>query len=127
MGLFLLHWSVDECLEKFQQFAGQAFQRRRLPTIPGLPMVHDLLISYFADCRYKTSSIEEAFEAAFGNVPMFNPLANDKKVVVTATTTKETHPCIFTNYNGSSSHPADCGYRLIRARTPMQEVTISDA
>ena len=75
MGLFIMNWSTDKCETRFHEFASRAFQRRKLSTIPGLPQVHDLIIFYFADCRYKTSSIEGVFDAAFGSkAKLFNPL-----------------------------------------------------
>ena len=128
MGIFILNWTTSECGTKFDACAARAFQRRKLSAIPGLPQIHDLIVSYLADCRYKTSSIEKAFDAAVGSkVKLFNPLSTDLKVAITATTTKDNQPCIFTNYNGHGDRPTGSGYRIVRAEDSSRDITISDA
>jgi hypothetical protein len=102
MGLFLMHWSVDRCFDMFEGLAKRTFKQQRRGSML-LARVQQLAMSYLRDCQYSSLAIEDAFRSSFGNeLKMFNPLSNDTKVAVTTTTAKETAPCLFTNYNGSS-------------------------
>ncbi len=108
LAMFLMHWSADECLQQFEKLAGIAFHRRKLPHIP-FPRIRELFFSYIADCRYDSAAIEDAFLTVFGaELKLFNPLSNDTKVAVTATTARETLPCLFTNYNGGARRKEAC-------------------
>lgn len=57
---------------------------------------------------------------------MFNPLRNNTKVAVTTTTTTDSVPCLFTNYNGRL-RPAGVGYDVIRAESAHNNISVSEA
>ncbi|KAL9078313.1 MAG: hypothetical protein Q9157_002776 [Trypethelium eluteriae] len=101
MGLFLMQWSSEQCLQQFEELAAQTFKRRRYNS--GIfTRMQELVLSYLNDCRYSSEAIEKAFYASFGTSPtMFNPLRRDTKVAVTTTTARDVVPCIFSNYNGT--------------------------
>ena len=126
MGLFLMQWSVDHCLEMFEHLAERTFKpRRKGPAL--FSRVQQFAMSYLHDCQYSSQAIEDTFQSVFGKeLRMFNPLSNDTKVAVTTTTAKETAPCLFTNYNGCA-RLIRVGYNLIRADKFEDDVTLSDA
>ncbi|KAI9777798.1 MAG: hypothetical protein M1839_008593 [Geoglossum umbratile] len=124
LGIFLMMWSPQECLSKFEELSYKAFDRWRASR----QRVQDLIFSYFTDCLYKTSSVENAFLSAFGSKKsMFNPLGSNTKVAVTATTVRETTPCIFANYNGIGRRVSNSGYNLVRSKVPDEDISIKDA
>ncbi|KAH0542474.1 hypothetical protein FGG08_003145 [Glutinoglossum americanum] len=135
LGIFLMMWSPQECLSKFEELSHKAFDRWRVSR----QRVQDLIVSYFTDCLYKTSSVENAFLSAFGS-----KRGSNTKVAVTATTARETTPCIFANYNGIGRRVSNSGetfipkknmqcvnlrtgYNLVRSVVPDQDISIKDA
>ncbi|KAI9717977.1 MAG: hypothetical protein M1828_007013 [Chrysothrix sp. TS-e1954] len=125
LGLFLKRWTPRECLQNFEDLASSIF-KRRTNSSHFLAKIHELFVSYLADCRYDSSAIERAFHAAFGTVPMFNPLRNDTKVAVTTTTARESVLCLCSNYNGGLC-PEDSGYTMLRAQKAEQDIFVSEA
>lgn len=100
MGLFLMHWSITECIERFIALAHKTFARST-QSRSAIGRLQSLALSYWRDWQYSSFPIEQAFQSSFGDdVRMFNPLLEDTKVAVTTTATKEPQPCIMTNYNG---------------------------
>lgn len=100
LGMFLKAWSMTRCLAMFETTSRRIFKRRTNGSML-FARAQDLIMSYLADCRYNSDEIEEALYHAFGSDdPMFNPLTTDAKVAVTSTKTKDSSPCIFSNYNG---------------------------
>ena len=100
MGLFFKRWTPAECLKRFEELARKLFQRR-LSGSTIFNRLQEYILSYLADCRYDSAGIEDAIEETFGaDILMFNPLSNDTKVAITATTARDSQPCLFTNYNG---------------------------
>ncbi|KAI9715117.1 MAG: hypothetical protein M1828_001052 [Chrysothrix sp. TS-e1954] len=126
LGLFFKHWSPTECLERFEQLAKKLF-RRRLSGSTILDRLQEFVMSYLADCRYDSGGIEDAINETFGDdILMFNPLSNDTKVAITATTARDSSPCLFTNYNGRR-RPRGTSYSVVRAEDAAHEISISDA
>ena len=126
LGLFVMGWTAGDCISKFQDLAGSIFQRRN-PISTLLTSLQDFLISYIADCKYDSAGIEKALYCTFGHSrQLFNPLQSDAKVAVTATTARESTPCLFTNYNAGRPD-RQSGYHLVRASNPEYDATISDA
>ena len=108
MGLFLMQWDTEQCLQQFEELAAKTFKRRRSNSAIFARM-QELALSYLNDCQYSSEAIEQAFRASFGSPPtMFNPLRRDTKVAVTTTTARDVIPCIFSNYNGVE-RPAQIG------------------
>ena len=100
-------WSAEESLAKFEQLARKTFQGSH----SSLGRMQNYVVSYLRDGRYSSLAIEESFQSAFegeDNASLFNPLTNDTKIAITTTTAKESVPCIFSNYNGST-RPKELG------------------
>lgn len=69
-----------------------------------------MILSFILDSRYGSTGITKALITAFGNHSlMFDVSAGGTKVAVVATTTEDSSTCIFTNYNGPSTRPQNCG------------------
>lgn len=128
LGIFLMHWTAEESVHKFQILAEKIFKRRSTRS-SFLARAHDLFQSYVEDGQYNQSAINEAFSISGDPIKMFNPLRNHTRVAVTSTTAKGTRACLFTNYNGRS-RPADSlpvGYDIVRAQEADLDATIGDA
>lgn len=105
MGMFLMRWSVDECLHAFESLARKTFRPRKRRAF-WLGRARQLALSYVRDCQYSSLAIEEAFQPAFNiDLKMFNPLCDDTRIFVTSTTAGDNIPCLFTNYNGGPRAP----------------------
>jgi patatin-like phospholipase/acyl hydrolase len=104
IGLFLMNWSADECLSRFEDIAAKTFMIEQKQEKLGLSQrIQRLLGAYVRDYRYDSSTIDKAFRSSLGvSSQMFNPLRSDTKVAVTATTARGNFPCVFSNYNGNS-------------------------
>jgi hypothetical protein len=122
-----MHWSVEECLKKFQLIVKEIFKRRN-PSSSLFARIQELLLSYVEDGQYSQSALDSAFGSQSG-LKMFNPLRTSTKVAVTATSAKGTKPCLFTNFNGRqrAEDPATAAYEIIRASKEINDATVSDA
>jgi hypothetical protein len=61
-----------------------------------------MVVACAQDGKYSLAGIKTAFEIAFDSpLKMFNPLKNDTRVAITATSAKSSSSCLFTNYNGN--------------------------
>nr|OQO31369.1 hypothetical protein B0A51_03364 [Rachicladosporium sp. CCFEE 5018] len=126
IGLFIMRWPIEVCIEKFESLAQRTFVRSRQANFL-IGRIQQLFVSYLRDCQYSSSAIEESFQSAFGkDVQLFNPLPDDTKVAITTTTAKDTSACIFSNYNGPE-RPSDNGYTLLRANSFENDVSVSEA
>lgn len=100
LGIFLMGWSSEEGIRKFQQLAQGTFHQPHT-RFQMLRSAQRLAASYLRDGQYSSSEIERAFKTTSGeDIGMFNPLSIDTKVAVTTTTAKNPRPCLLTNYNG---------------------------
>ncbi|KAH7065101.1 acyl transferase/acyl hydrolase/lysophospholipase [Macrophomina phaseolina] len=126
LGLFLMEWSVEECLYKFEELAMRTF-RRENGRPSSLFQLQRAILSYMRDFKYDSTAIEDAFRLD-PNPPMkmFNPLKNGTKVAVTTTTAREVHPCLFTNYNGVR-RPSGIGYQVVRAQKHQNDISVGEA
>ena len=142
LGIFIMEWDPEECLRRFECLAESIFKKRHNGSLI-FDRIQELLMSYFADCKYKSADIEHALQTAFGSdLKMFNPLNSDTKVAVTSTTARDSLPCLFSNYNGGR-RPVECGmifpekfrdplsetvgYTVVRAQAPQHDITVSEA
>lgn len=100
--MFLMQWTPDECLSRFEDLAIKTFMAEpKEENLSWTQRLQRLLSAYFRDHRYDSSNIENAFCSTIGTSPkMFNPLRSDTKIAVTTTTVKGNIPCVFSNYNG---------------------------
>ncbi|KAF2212515.1 hypothetical protein CERZMDRAFT_117698 [Cercospora zeae-maydis SCOH1-5] len=121
LGIFLMRWTVVQCLEQFQALAEQTFRpwSRCSSTFARL---QELALSYLRDWQYSSFAIEQAFRSAFGaDIRMFNPICEDTKVAATTIAAKQPQSC------SGATTDIDAGYNLIRARAAADDVSISDA
>jgi hypothetical protein len=100
IGIFLMQWDPASCLERFEKLATTTFlgqgQKEKISFSQKLQQTFH---AWLNDHRYNLSPIERAFHSnSFAK--MFNPLQNDTKVAVTATSVRANVPCIIGNYNG---------------------------
>lgn len=126
LGLFLMQWTPEQCLEKFERLASQTFgsPSARLSVISRL---RRNLVSYIRDGKYEPHIIEAAFQTLTKRpTQMFNPLKSETKVAVTTTTAKDVFTCLFANYNGHK-RPSSLGYQIVRARKPQDDVMVHEA
>ncbi|KAL1629898.1 hypothetical protein SLS56_005168 [Neofusicoccum ribis] len=126
LGLFLMRWTPDQCLDKFEKLAAQTFKRPERPS--SFSRLRQTLLSYVKDCKYESTTIEDTFRTLANNAPnqLFNPLKSETKVAVTTTTAREVLPCLFANYNGRC-RPQGIGYQIVRAQKPQDDVLIHEA
>jgi hypothetical protein len=144
IGIFLMHWSPTECLERFENLATEIFKSDYEGSkLSWSQSLHRLLRVYVQDHRYSLSPVERAFVSTIGPTEkMFNPLQTDTKVAVMSTSVKANTPCVISNYNGgprpddnskSSGLHADClqlkteDYSHIRAAKHCHDISIGDA
>ncbi|KAK6428218.1 hypothetical protein LTR95_015640 [Oleoguttula sp. CCFEE 5521] len=127
IGPFVMRWTIEFCIEKFESLAQRTFVRSRQANYL-IGRIQWLFVSYLRDCQYNSSAIEESFQSAFGkDVQLFNPpLPYDTKVAITTATAKDTSTCIFSNYTGPE-RPSDNGYTILRASSFEDDVSISEA
>lgn len=126
LGIFLMRWTVVECIEKFTSLARQTFRPWRKSASP-FARLQELAFSYLRDWQYSSFAIEQAFRSAFGTeINMFNPISEDTKEAVTTIAAKQPQSCVFTNYNGGIRF-SETGYNLIRASAAADDVSISNA
>ncbi|CAI6336998.1 unnamed protein product [Periconia digitata] len=125
IGIFLLQWDTVQSIQQFDDVARKTFKQDKGATI--FEKALEMMLAYIKDGKYSLSAIQDAFKATFkSEIKMFNPLQNDTKVAVTTTTVNESTPKLFTNYNGGR-RPAELGYDILRAETPGNDASLSDA
>ena len=111
IGIFIMNWTIDESLDKFELLARKTFQSSQ----SNFSKIQQLMTSYLRDSRYSSIAIEESFEESFQSifdnekgVNLFNPLTSDTKIAITTTIAKESATYIFSNYN-SGLRPKELG------------------
>ena len=102
IGLFLMQWSPDECLSRFEDIAVKTFKVEEKSGRASLTeRIRRLLGAYVRDYQYDSSIIDKAFRSVLGvSRKMFNPLQSDVRIAVTTTTVQGNIPCVLSNYNG---------------------------
>lgn len=63
LGLASMNWSVEECIDHFEELCNEAFTRRTGST---LPLIGPFIDNYHHS-RYQTSTLEKALVKAFTN------------------------------------------------------------
>jgi hypothetical protein len=99
IGIFLMHWTAEECLEKFHNLTKEVFGgRKNLPAL--VDHAQTLLLLCLDRSKYDSLGIKAAFRTALGPPPnMFNPLATDTKVAVIAAPVTGSATAVLCNYN----------------------------
>jgi hypothetical protein len=131
IGLFLMGWSLEECMTKFEAIALKTFP----PTQDFSPLqrLRNLVIALIRDWKHSSAAIEEAFKSSTNtDVKLFNPLVNDTKVAITTSTTtaSKPEPCIFSNYNYSADSLPDqrsSAYTVVRADDTSCGISLAQA
>ena len=124
MGLALRRWTAHECMRRFEELAHSIFQRRTSGSML-FNRVQEFIMSYVADCKYDTTTIEDAFRKAFGDrTKLLGAAGGRVKVAVTGTTVRESQACLFTSYNGPVGMP---NRTLVRSARPGGDVTLAEA
>lgn len=97
-----MKWSVEECIEKFEDMVTQAFTRRIGSSVPGVGWAVD----NFNHSKYKTKPLEKCLKDAFtedqylfGGRKKAHGTQQGMKVAVTATSVSGRTPIVFGNYN----------------------------
>ncbi len=146
LALFMNRWPSSVGLKRFKEFTKLAFRPRMSSSLPFFTHFLNAIVALVTDSRYSTSNFERTLIQAF-NLPrtMFWNSDGNIKVGVTATTTNDLDTCIFSNYNGVVTRPADCGvflevmslyiqllksmlgYRVVRAVKPVDELQVWEA
>jgi hypothetical protein len=106
MGIFLMHWTAEDCLKRFYELSRNLFAGSSLPKY--LDHAQNLLLLCMDKAKYNQVGIKAAFQSALGTPPqMFNPLATDAKVAVLTTTVESNKTIVLCNYNGdrARTHP----------------------
>ncbi|CAI6338123.1 unnamed protein product [Periconia digitata] len=127
IGIFLMHWNLDDCMTRFEQLSFETFKVNQEETYSYSQRIRRIFHACIQDHRYNTSPIEKAFSSDFSlAAKLFNPLQKDTKVGVTAVTVRESISCIHTNYNGRPVS-GNRNYRHVRANVHNDDISISDA
>ncbi|KAF5845605.1 hypothetical protein GGP41_009361 [Bipolaris sorokiniana] len=124
IGIFLMHWDPSTCLDRFEELSKATFKGKD-HSLSISQKLQRVFRAWIQDHRYNLSPIERAFNP-YSLAKMFNPLRNDTKVAVTATSVRENVPCVIANYNGGTRSD-DSNYSHIRAANCHHDMTISDA
>lgn len=97
-----MDWSVDECIDRFEQLCHKAFTRRSGGNIP----LVGWLVDNYHHSMYETGSLEEALKSAFpedqclfGGCRRASTINSPVKVAVTATSVASGTPVVLANYN----------------------------
>lgn len=95
-----MQWDPSSCLQRFEELAATTFVNKgHKEKLSFSQKLQQIFHAWLNDHRYNLSPIERAFHSdSFAK--MFNPLQNDTKVAVTATSVRSNFPCIIGNYNG---------------------------
>jgi hypothetical protein len=101
LGLGVNNWSVEECINHFEELCEKAFTRRLGGNLPGIGW----FIENYNHSKYETQPLEDALKSAFtdsqylfGGPRISNGSSSDIKVGVTATSSAGTS-VLLTNYN----------------------------
>ncbi|RDL30200.1 uncharacterized protein BP5553_10478 [Venustampulla echinocandica] len=112
LGLITQGWSVEHCIERFEDVAEAAFQPRL-----SLGRIIGFIISYFADGRYPVDNLEAALQEAFETertlLDYSRATETGTRIGLVVATIRDTSTCIFTNYNGVGTRPRGCGYFVL--------------
>ncbi|KAF4447081.1 hypothetical protein F53441_9380 [Fusarium austroafricanum] len=101
LGVFEKKWPLNEAIDQFSNLAKDAFALRTVLAIPGFFDIAKPFCSF----RYKSSGINKALQAAFGDDHLFGQAKDDKqpgdqvKVGVVTCLDGQKHPCLLANYS----------------------------
>lgn len=116
LSLFDCGWNISRYSEVFETLSRQFFRREHTGYLPLLRYFRHLLKYCFSDGYYDVRRLEASLKDNFGaDQRMFDyrHRTTDAKIAVTATTISDASPYLFSNYNGISKRPKDCGAILI--------------
>ncbi|ORY63334.1 acyl transferase/acyl hydrolase/lysophospholipase [Pseudomassariella vexata] len=129
LGLGVMHWGVDKCIEKFESLCDEAFTRRVGSSLP----VVGSFIDYYHHSKYQTSTIESALKKAFSeDLLLFGgrrraDYGSPIKVAVTATSQAGNKTYVLGNYNSSRSDQKPSHYHFQRPEAIAAELKIWEA
>jgi hypothetical protein len=137
LQIFCKEWSIDDCLRNFQvtntfgntpesRFSqdSTSVNHQRNKYLP-FSRVHTRLREALSPTsnQLSSSTINSNLKSIFGkDKTLFECSGNGTKIAVTATRSKDSSTCIFSNYNGPEKRPG--GHTLIRPEKPRDEMLI---
>ncbi|KAH0545344.1 hypothetical protein FGG08_000643 [Glutinoglossum americanum] len=136
LQIFCQEWSLDDCLDHSQATdTPENIPKSRFSqdsTSAGHEQSKYLQLSRFASRwrealptsnQHSSSTIDSDLKSIFGkHKTLFECSANGTKIAVTATKSKDSLTCIFSNYNGVERKPRN--HRLIRSEKLKDEMLI---
>lgn len=98
LGIGAQKWSLETCIQKFQNLAQAVFRRRKISRVPLIGRVVDIIATMTTGSRYGSHHLDKALRSAFGKRTSLSSIPPAVKLAVTACTS-DARPCIFTNYS----------------------------
>ncbi|KAK1506523.1 uncharacterized protein CCOS01_16575 [Colletotrichum costaricense] len=140
-ALCLNGWTVEECIACFESLARHAFTPRRIPAIPFVrpllqmlmhlplaPALVRLIALLVFDSRYPSRPIEEALRRVFGpekNIVDYSPAtAMGTHVGMTVATVQDASACVFTSYNGGGERGEDRDYHVLAPERGLRKIPL---
>ncbi|KAI1740057.1 hypothetical protein F4680DRAFT_465847 [Xylaria scruposa] len=130
LGLASMNWTVDKCIEQFENLCDQAFTRR---TGSMIPLVSHL-IEHHHHSKYQTKTLESALKEAFtddihlfGGERLPESAHWQVKVAVTATALAGNKTYVLSNYNGYRENQKSSYYHFQRPQLYSTELKIWEA
>ncbi|KAI0474210.1 hypothetical protein F4859DRAFT_521928 [Xylaria cf. heliscus] len=130
LGLASMNWTVDECIEQFEDLCNQAFTRR---TGGGLPLINHF-IDHHHHSKYQTRTLESALKEAFtDDMQLFGGERPPEsahwqlKVAVTATSLAGNKTYVLSNYNRHGGRQSPNSYHFQRPQLLSTELKVWEA
>lgn len=117
LGLGVEGWSIDKCIDHFENLCTKAFTPREFHGIPGLEQLSAINHNY---SKYKSKPFEGVLKASFSasDQPLFggkqDHCHSSVKVAVTSTTATDVKALLLTNYNRSHKRDHQGKYLYIK-------------
>ncbi|KAL8939686.1 MAG: hypothetical protein Q9216_003226 [Gyalolechia sp. 2 TL-2023] len=131
LGLFLKHWTIDDCIKTFDTFTRQLFGVHLTKGRKIWTRLRDYFRCWLSDGCYDIDDLEALLKDVFGaEQRMFDA---DRagiagcKVAVTGTTISDATAFIFSNYNGHGKRGKTCDYKHVRPQRIEQEPFVWEA
>lgn len=124
-------WSVQHCINNFEDLCGQAFTKSKGRGLPGI----DFIVSASNHCRYGSKRLESSLQAQYGDENLFggfrkspDPVPDtgrSARVAVTTTTTNGT-VVLLANYSRVGTDD-ETAYQFYRSEHPHTEIKVWEA
>lgn len=131
LGLGAQGWSVQSCIEHFEELCKKAFTKRKGIGFPGL----DFIFSASNHSRYASKPLEMSLQAQFGEESLFGGLrdspdsvADSRRTTKVAVPTTTTNGTVFllANYNRVDTNDG-FSYQFHRSEKPQGEIKTWEA